>query len=126
MTRGARKQVYVLYTGSKASRHPKTKFVGTLAGAVTTRQPVAADARTEARRPRAGRADHSLELQLGGLDDFENMCLLEVQVQSSRRPGDRGQDQDVIAAHARGREGRDQGSGITPARPLPNNSLAKS
>jgi hypothetical protein len=115
------KQVYVLYAGGNAGSS-KTKFIGT---------PEELSKHDSLLRPMIGpkggpaqvAADHSLELQLGGLDAFDNMCLLEFKFNRAVGPGIEGKIKTSIADTLKDANKEIKASGLTPSAPLPKNSL---
>jgi hypothetical protein len=121
LKRGA-KQVYVLYAGAKDPSGAKTKFIGTpqeLSEHDSLLRPMLG--------PRGGwaqvAADHSLDLQLGGFDGFENLCLLDFDFNRKLGSGIEGKVKTSIAGTLKKANEQLKSTGETPSKPLPMNSL---
>lgn len=114
--------VYVLYSGGKKAEAAKTMFVGTIKGLSehdSLLRPMLG--------PKGGHAlldaDHSLDLQLGGEDSFDNLCLLDRDYNRKTGSANRGRVTTSIQDTIDAAKADMAANNTTPSKNLPKNSL---
>jgi hypothetical protein len=114
--------VYVLYSGGKKAEGAKTMFVGTIKGLSEHDSLV-----RPMLGPKGGHAlldaDHSLDLQLGGEDSFENLALLDRDYNRKAGPAIQGRVKTSIQDTIDAAKADMAANNTKPSKNLPKNSL---
>jgi hypothetical protein len=117
-----RKSVYVLYGGGKSAGKARTMFIGT---------PKELTQHDSLVRPMIGpeggsailAADHCLELQIGGMDSYKNMMLLDAKFNREVGPTIAGKIKTSITDALKGAHEKLDETGAKPAKKLPETHL---